>query len=233
MSIQILAPGGQVVREFECKSCKAGTHRVTWDLHYPGPAGFPGLILRGVAPDSGPVAPPGTYQARVTANGRTATQSFAIQRDPRLTDVTDADLTEQFKLAMQVRDATSEANRMVVRIRDLKTQLKQRSADAEIARAIAPVDQKLSSVEEEIYQVRNRSPRDTLNYPIKLNNQLAALAMLVSMGDTRPTEQSYAVFRDLSAKLDGLKSRLSQIIAVDVGELNRAFAAKKLAPITP
>jgi len=30
-------------------------------------------------------------------------------------------------------------------------------------------------VEEDLYQVRNRSNQDPLNFPIKLNNQIAAL----------------------------------------------------------
>ena len=34
--------------------------------------------------------------------------------------------------------------------------------------------------------MRNRSPRDTLNYPIKLNNQLAFVMEVVESGDIPP-----------------------------------------------
>src|SRR5207248_4754572 len=60
----------------------------------------------------------------------------------------------------------------------------------------------LAAVESEIYQVKNQSSQDPLNYPIKLNNKIAALAGVVGGSDSKPTSQSYAVFNDLSAQLD-------------------------------
>ena len=66
-------------------------------------------------------------------------------------------------------------------------------------------------MEGEIYQYRNRSSQDPLNFPIKLNNKLAALQGIVESGDYRPTDQSQAVFKELSAQLD-----------VQLGEARRA-----------
>src|SRR5437899_965890 len=81
----------------------AGLHRLTWDLRYPGATDFPGLVMW-AASARGPIAPPGTYQVRVTADAETATQPFAITREPRLLkDVSDQDLQEEFDLAMRVR----------------------------------------------------------------------------------------------------------------------------------
>jgi hypothetical protein len=68
--------------------------------------------------------------------------------------------------------------------------------------------QKLTAIEGEIYQYRNQSSQDPLNYPIKLNNKLAALEGVVESADTRPTEQSYGVFKDLSSRLDAQIGRL-------------------------
>ena len=51
---------------------------------------------------------------RLTANGKTVTEKFEVQKDPRLDNVTIADLAEQFTLAMQVRDEITEANEMVI-----------------------------------------------------------------------------------------------------------------------
>ena len=100
---------------------KAGTNRFTWDLRYPGATVFDGMILWSARAESGPAAPPGNYQVRLTADGQTQSQTFTIKRDPRLANVTDADLFEQFNLAIKVRDKTSEANEMVVLIRDIKS----------------------------------------------------------------------------------------------------------------
>ena len=70
-------------------------------------------------------------------------------------------------------------------------------------------------MEGEIYQYRNRSSQDPLNYPIRLNNKLAALQGIVESGDAKPTDQSYAVFKDLSARLDKELARLEAVVKAD------------------
>ena len=106
----------------------AGLQRLTWDMRYPGATDFPGLIMW-AASTRGPLAPPGTYQVRVTADGQTATQPFAIKREPRLLkDVTDQDLQEEFDLAMKVRDKASQANEAVLLMRGIKAQIADRKS---------------------------------------------------------------------------------------------------------
>ena len=90
---------------------------------------------------------------------------------------------------------------------------------------------KLTSVEGEIYQYRNRSNQDPLNYPIRLNNKLAALQGVVECGDARPTDQSYAVFKDLSARLDKELGRLDALVTSDLGAVNKLLVDRKMEPI--
>jgi len=89
----------------------------------------------------------------------------------------------------------------------------------------------LGAVEEDLYQVRNRSNQDPLNFPIKLNNQLAALMRVIGTGDGRPTDQSYEVFKELSAELDVQLSRLKSIEGTELGALNKLLTAKSAEPI--
>lgn len=120
-TLEILDGSGAVVRRFAGDALeKAGPKRVVWDLRYPGATTFPGMILRSVNPERGPWAPPGTYQVRLTADGEVRTRPLLIRKDPRLSEVTQAHLEEQFQLARQVRDRTSQANEAVVKIRTLK-----------------------------------------------------------------------------------------------------------------
>ena len=92
--------------------------------------------------------------------------------------------------------------------------------------------QSLSAVEEELYQVLLQSNQDPLNYPIKLNNKLAALLGAVEGVEGRPTAQSYEVFRELSGRLDQQLQRLSQIISTEVPRFNeQQLKPRKLAPI--
>jgi hypothetical protein len=89
----------------------------------------------------------------------------------------------------------------------------------------------LRSVEEALYQVRNRSGQDPLNFPIRINNRMAALGRSVSTGDARPTAAAYVVFRDLSAELDAELRRLDAIMARDVAAFDRLATAQGLAPV--
>ena len=77
-------------------SMAPGLNRVTWNLSYPGPTTFPGMILWG-ATTAGPAALPGSYEVRLTVDGVAQTQPLRIRKHPlRATD--DADLKEQFDL---------------------------------------------------------------------------------------------------------------------------------------
>jgi photosystem II stability/assembly factor-like uncharacterized protein len=205
---------------------KAGGNRFTWDLRYPGPKTFEGMIFWGAQPEQGPTAAPGQYQVRFTANGVSETRPLAISKDPRL-GVTDADLAEQFKLAIQVRDKTSEANEMVIRIREIKKNIADRvKKDPKLDAAGERLSTKLSAVEEDLYQVRNRSNQDPLNFPIELNNQIAALMRVIETGDAKPTDQSYVVFKELNDRLEGIRKRYEEILKSDTN----GFAAVEKKP---
>jgi photosystem II stability/assembly factor-like uncharacterized protein len=198
---------------------KEGGNRFTWDLHYPGAKTFEGMIFWGAQADAGPTAVPGQYQIRLTANGVTEVRPLVVMKDPRLTGVTDADLAEQFKLAIEVRDKTTEANEMVIRIREIKKNIADRvkkdPSDTSLGAAGERLSTRLSAVEEDIYQVRNRSNQDPLNFPIKLNNQIAALMRVVETGDAKPTDQSYEVFKELNARLEEIRKRYEEILKTD------------------
>ena len=92
---------------------------------------------------------------------------------------------------------------------------------AALEQAVKDLKEKLTAIEEELIQTRSKSNQDPLNYPIKLNNKIAALAGVVSRGNFGPTDQVYGVFVDLSAKLDGQLSALQGIIEIDVSAFNK------------
>ena len=78
----------------------------------------------------------------------------------------------------------------------------------------------LSAVEEEVYQVRNQSGQDPLNFPIKTNNRLASLLSMVNNGDGRPIGNAPVVFKDLIAELKVQTDKLGQILGRDLASLN-------------
>ena len=209
---------------------KAGINNFAWDLRYPGAKGFQGMILwsggRG-----GPIGVPGAYTVRLSVNGQVLSEKINLEKDPRIDSVTIADLTEQFKLAMQIRDKTTESNEMVITIRELRKQMADRlkqNSDAALKTAFDALDKKMTAVEEEVYQVRNRSGQDPLNFPIKLNNKLAALERVVETGDGKPIASSYTVFKELSDQLAVQKGKLDAALKTDLPSVNQLLTARSL-----
>jgi hypothetical protein len=98
-----------------------GLNRFAWNLDYPGAKTFEGMVLWG-ATTNGPMALPGTYQVKLTVDGDTQTQPLVIKKHP-LRNTSDADLEEQFNLAIAIRDKVSEANQAVIDIRRIKAQV--------------------------------------------------------------------------------------------------------------
>jgi photosystem II stability/assembly factor-like uncharacterized protein len=218
-----------------------GMNRFTWDLRQEGAVVFPGMIMWAAQPQRGPASPPGSYSVRITANGETRTRPFTVGLDPRLLadGITEAHLHEQFKLSSNVRDKVTEANTSVIKIRTIRDQvnkaLEKVSArrKSEIQALADALMKPLTLVEEEVYQVRNRSSQDPLNYPIKLNNKIAALMGIIESADNRPTDQTYQVFEELSKELDAQLDKMNATLKTELPRLNAALRREKVPEVDP
>lgn len=216
---------------------KAGLNQFSWNLRYPDAVAFENMIFwaGGV---TGPVGVPGAYSVRMTVNGQTFTEPLTVLRDPRVT-ATQADLQEQFNFLIKIRDRTSDANNAVRTIRNVKAQLADRARAMPADRAAAfrtaadALASRLSAIEAEIYQVKNQSGQDPLNYPIKLNNKIAALAGVVGGTDSKPTAQSYAVFSQLSGQLETQLAAMHTALGGDLTSINAMLTAAGLKPVVP
>ena len=91
----------------------------------------------------------------------------------------------------------------------------------------------LTTVEEEVYQVRNRSSQDPLNYPIRLNNKIAALMGVIESSDNRPTDQTYEVFKELSAELEKQLQQMRATVKTELPRLNAALKREKVDAVDP
>jgi len=210
-----------------------GLNRTTWNLDYPGPTTFPGMVLWG-ATSSGPAAPPGKYQVRLTVDGKSLTQPLVVKRHP-LRSTTDADLQEQFDLGIQIRNKVSEANDAVILIRNIKQQVKDRlekSKDSQLADAAGRLTANLSAVEEAIYQVKNQSNQDPLNFPIKINNRIASLLRAVNTGDGKPIASIEPIFQDLVGELKVQTDKLQDVLTADLPAFNKEAARVGLGTVS-
>ncbi len=214
----------------------AGLNRFVWDLRYAEAVRFPGMILW-AGETRGPRIVPENYQVKLTVDGATMTETFEVKPDPRLT-TTAADYAKQLDLSLKIRDKLSETHNAIIQIRDVKRQvddLVKRLAGQSNAKPIADaggaLNKKLTEVEEALYQTKNQSSQDPLNFPIRLNNKLAALGGVVSRSETPPNEQSYAVYEELAAQINAQLQKLSQIMKSDVPAFNQLVRDQNIPAI--
>ena len=94
-------------------------NRFVWDLRYPAGPPSSGGEMEGGGFGAGPLVAPASFKARLTAGGITRTETFTVRIDPRVAKdgVTVADLAEQTKFALKVRDALAEARQVAQRVR--------------------------------------------------------------------------------------------------------------------
>jgi photosystem II stability/assembly factor-like uncharacterized protein len=216
---------------------KAGLNTFAWNMRHADAVGFTNLIMWSGGL-TGPMVVPGQYTVRLTVDGTSQTRRFAILKDPRSPNAQE-DVQAQVAFLLEIRDRLSDANNAVRTIRNVRAQVEQRlesapsARRAAIARVATPVTRQLGAIEEEVYQVRNRSNQDPLNYPIKLNNKIAALAGIVASADYRPTDQSREVFRELTGRLQRQLDALRLVIDRELPKLNAELRKAELPIIEP
>ena len=214
-------------------AANAGLNRFVWNLRYPDATSFPGMIMW-AGSLTGPTVPPGIYTVKLTVDGKTQTQTFEVKKDPRLS-TTPEEYTKQVTLALQIRDKLSETNEGVIRIREMRKQLDEYTHrdDKRVADAAKALGEKLTAVEEELYQTKNRASEDPLNFPIKLNNKLAHVLGVVEGSDNQPTQQSYMVYEDVATRVNGQFKTLDGLFTSDLAAFNKLIHDSNVPAIQP
>jgi len=207
-------------------SIEKGMNRFVWDMRYPGAERVPGAVYWG-ASLRGPVAVPGDYSVRLKVGEDQMIKSWKWKKDPRI-EATQRDLQEQFGFLIEIRNKSSKVNRGIKTLRGVKQQIQdffERYKDydniRDIIEAGKDIIKKLDAVENELIQSKSKSGQDPLNFPIKVDNKIAALASYVSSADFRPTEQSYRVFQELSSKADSQLGLLDLYLERDLKNFNK------------
>ena len=89
----------------------------------------------------------------------------------------------------------------------------------------------MSAIEGEIYQVKLQSSQDPLNFPIKLNNKIAALQGVIESADVRADRTGVTVFRTLTNQLDEQLGKLDSTSKTRMPPVNQLLQRQKLDPI--
>jgi photosystem II stability/assembly factor-like uncharacterized protein len=261
--LEIMDSTGAVIRTIQATT-RAGLNRVTWDLRYDPPTR---VDLRTTPPDnphiweeprfkgkqarpivhwgidgpinSGPLALPGHYSVRLTANGTTTPpERFSVTRATETT-MPMADLVASTKTQIRIRDAMNTTASMINRIEIMRKQLEDQraksSADAAAVSAIEAMDKKLLDVELRLLSRTDLHSDDKWyveSYKIYMNLVWLSGEVGTGAGDVaggaefRPTDASLAVLAMLEKQLAEAKAAYDRVMRDDVAAFNKAMVGR-------
>jgi photosystem II stability/assembly factor-like uncharacterized protein len=237
IGISIFEKSGKHIKTFSTKpdkdqkegklKVKKGPNLFNWNMKYPEAEKVKGMILWW-ASLNGPKALPGEYNVKLSKNGSSVSeQTFTLLKDPRST-ATDEDLKAQFNFIIEIQEKLTEIHKTLKNITKIKSQVKQlksaitdKEKNKEIIELADKIVKELTEYENNLYQTKSKSNQDPLNFPIKLNNKLAHLNSLSSIGDFRPTDQSIAFKDEVTKLIDDELAKIYSIFDKDVKTLNK------------
>ena len=134
----------------------------------------------------------------------------------------------QYDFIIEVQEKITEIHKTLKQITKVKQQLKQlqtsildKEKNKEIVALATKIEKELTTYENELYQTKSKSSQDPLNFPIKLNNKLAHLNSLNSIGDFKPTDQSVEFKNEIISLIDAELSKINTVFKTDVKTLNK------------
>jgi hypothetical protein len=221
LKIEFFDEKNQRIRLFSTKGVNGDTLKVkegagefNWNLRAENAEGFEGLIMW-AANLRGPKVVPGTYKVKMTVDGQAQEQSFKVLADPRY-ESSQEDLVAQYTYLMAIREKITETHQAIKLIRAYRSELDSLSTKPG---NLEQIKAEMQEIEETLYQTKNRSGQDPLNYPIRLNNKLAHLSSVVGNGDYKPTDQSEAVRKELTEQIDVQLARFRKLEREQISRL--------------
>ncbi len=219
-------------------SKKIGMNRFVWDLRYERPPALRYGYTIGAAfgedtemLPQGPLVLPGTYQVKLTVDGRSYTAPIEVKMDPRV-KVTTLALRQQGTLEKQITDEMVRAFSVVKEVNNLREQLsKMRSslkpADAPLGEELSALDKKAA----ELVEVEQTYPPVGIVSAASINGSLASLLILVESADVAPTAQANEAFTTYERLLSQQIGKWDRLKTVDVANLNGELRRRGLSQI--
>jgi len=216
-------------------SAKSGSNKFNWNTVYDGAERLPGMILWW-ANLSGAKAVPGDYKVELTVNGKKQSQSITIIPAPN-SEASLADMQAQFDFVTKVNETVDKAHKSIKNIRAFNKKLsafeslygdREEQGIKDMIEMSKEMKKKFSEVEKALYQTKNRSGQDPLNFPIRLTNKLAHLNSLAQIGDFAPTQQSIDVKNELTTEIEKQLDIFNEVLNSDIKKFNTAFNELKL-----
>jgi photosystem II stability/assembly factor-like uncharacterized protein len=231
--IKTFEKGGAEKNKLEVQQ---GMNQFVWDMYYPCQEPMKDMILWNGNISSGPQAVPGTYKVRFIIQQDSVEKPFTILPNPTY-KISNADYQAQFDFLMAVKAEFDSVQNTIKKIRDVRSQMKAYTAlqgdkcPKEIKQLCDSIYKQFTAIEEKLYQTKAKSGQDVLNYPIQLNDKIAALYNQGSDGYSAATMQSKEVLQELKQKADAEIKAFHTMMQRDVNILNTMIKKNELPVI--
>ena len=242
ITLSYLTKQGDTIKSFTTKGTKEKNNKLevengsnvhSWNMRGDGAERLKGMILWWGS-TAAPMAVPGEYEVVLTVEDKSYAKPFTIIPDGNSeTDL--AGMQRQFDFITNVNSTVDKAHKSIKKIRKINSQLeafqKQYKEDEgikDLVEKAKKLQESFSEIEKALYQTKNKSGQDPLNFPIRLTNKLAHLNSLVGMDDFPPTQQDVAVKDELSRQINVELIKFDQLISEEISAFNTAFNQKKL-----
>ena len=206
-----------------------GMHRFVWNLTWGGEAADQ-LSESDYRPPRPPRAVPGTYQLRLTVDGKTLAQPLKIAMDPR-SAATARDLEQQLQLGRQIFVEAMNSRQILAEVRSVQKQLS--DLEQMLGGGHADLKSAVSQLESEIQKVSVGS-EDPSNKVVGLENAskgLTSALAVIESGDRAVPSQAIALYQESS---QALKLRIADWNHVKTNwlpQLNQHLRQGNIAPI--
>ena len=242
ISLTFTEINGDTIQHFSTKSkekntklkAQKGLNKFVWNMRYPNAKKFDGMIMWW-AGTTGPKAIPGSYKVVLKVDDKSFAEEFEILKDPR-SETSQEDLKAQFDFLLAVNIKLTETHEAIINIRKARKQINFVKANfgedqKELTDKADVLLKEMKLIEEALYQTKNQSGQDPLNFPIRLNNKLAHLGSLASMGDYPPTDQDEAFRKEVTQLIDDELKKLAAIFENDIPDFNKMVSEAKIPAV--
>ena len=239
VKLSYLNKKGDTIKSFSSKDkkdkleIKKGANYHAWNMRGKGAEKLEGMILWWGSTRA-PQEVPGNYKVVLSVGDEHLSQPFTILADGN-TETDMAGMQRQFDFITDVNTTVDKAHQSIKKIRNINKQLeafqkqyKENEATKELVEKAKKLSEEFSDIEKALYQTKNKSGQDPLNFPIKLTNKLAHLNSLVGMDDFPPTQQDIAVKNDLARQINIELTKFDKLISVEITSFNTEFNTMKL-----
>ena len=243
LSIHFKEQDGTIIKTYKSNDeidkleIKTGGNTFVWNTLYEGAEILDSMIFWS-ASFSGAKAVPGKYKVVLEKNGESQEQEFEILPDPR-SEVSISQMRLQFDFVNKVNATVDKAHKAIKNIRQIRKKLEEFDSNFSENESVINLVEKakqlnssLTEIEKALYQTKNRSRQDPLNFPIKLTNKLGHLNSLVTSNDFPPTNQDELVRKELTAEVENHILKYQKLVSKDLKYFNEEFASLNLDYLT-